>query len=455
MTQGLRRLRPAAVLAAPDRLLRGAVLEVRGGRITALRAATDGVPVEDFPGELWAAAPLMLHAHLESHDAPSAAWPRDSFAAWASALVAWRASQAPGAGRATPEESARRSLRELGAHGCGFVLASAGEPAAVPSARSAVAGHADEPACVTFPELFEPDPARAGAALADALSGALSGAPLEAQRRAPAHPRRGAQAGPQHEEPTGRRSGAPAAVGSVAPEVPGLALHAPFSVSVALARGVFDWAARDRRRRVSIHLGEHAEERLLLADQAGPLAELLRARGRSLPEARWASPLDWLETVAPGPRPELLAVHAGDLSAAELRRLRRKRVSVVWCPGTHRWFDRPRPAFADAGLPAPCLGCDSRASNDRLDPFAELEHAAALLPEYPGSAWWTAVTVAGAAALGLGASWGSLLPGRRALPLRLPDPGLDDARRVCDSLVAVDGPRPLAPPGLPAAASPA
>jgi len=115
-------LQPDAVLPEPRRLLRDHVLVVEEGRVAAVvpaREAGAAALRRRFPGELWVPAPLLLHAHLESHDAPSIVWARESFAAWVASLLAWREE----AERMDPAESALTSLRELAAAGCGLVVA--------------------------------------------------------------------------------------------------------------------------------------------------------------------------------------------------------------------------------------------------------------------------------------------------------------------------------------------
>lgn len=350
-----RRLLPDAVLLDADTLLRGVVLLVEGGRVVGF--AEEAAGAERFPGELWLPRPLALHAHLESFDAPSSAWPRASFAAWAESLVSWRAEP-----RLDARAAAAASLAELDASGCALVLAHVAEPAARSAAHETSAAR---PELLAFPECFEPDPACAGAWL----------------------------------ERAGGEDG-------------GLALHSPFGVSLELARAVFA-----RGGPVSVHLGEHAEERAFLAEGAGPLAELFRRRGRPLPERRFASPVDWLEE-AGGMRPGCLAVHTGDLRADELQRLADGGVDLVWCPGTHHYFGRPRPAFLEAGIPLPALGCDSRASNERLDVLREFRLACALLPEGAAPAWWRACTEEAARRIGR-PGLGHLREGAEFAPLRL------------------------------------
>ena len=396
----MRYLRPAAALLHPSELAVGRVLVLDENERVQAWLAPEACPaqaeIEEYPGELWVAAPRLLHAHLESYDAPSASWPRANFAGWADALLQWRMSPKP---RMSASEATTASVRELATFGCGFVLASASEPGS--ETAEAAAGLQVE----SWPELFEPNPGQAEACFARFVADF--------------------------------------------PATRGVALHAPFSVSPELARLAFAWAEQPGRF-LSIHLGEHDDELALLSRHEGPLAELLRARGRALPKQRWASPVDWLEEIAPGARPRVLAVHAGALGVEELRRLADKQVSVVFCPGTHAYFERPRPHFDDAGLPAPLLGCDSRASVAELNPWSELRAAARLFPAYSGQDWWAALTTRAAEVLGDEQQEGSLLPGRQARVARLPDPGLREAATLCDSLLSAEGPLPLASTGIPA-----
>ncbi|MCH2101139.1 MAG: hypothetical protein MK209_04390, partial [Planctomycetes bacterium] len=226
----MRYLRPAAALLHPDELAVDQVLLLDEERRIQAWMAPEDCPataiIEEFPDEIWAAAPRLLHAHLESYDAPSADWPRSNFAEWAAALLQWRIE---GQGCLSAENAAAASLRELHARGCGFVLASTSE-------QGAAQVHAPDGLVLeSWPELFEPDPAQAEACMARFLADF--------------------------------------------PKVRGVALHAPFSVSPELARLACDWASAPGRY-LSIHLGEHEDERTLLAEHSGPLAELMRLRGR-------------------------------------------------------------------------------------------------------------------------------------------------------------------------------
>jgi cytosine/adenosine deaminase-related metal-dependent hydrolase len=416
----MRYLRPSCLLIDSQTLLREAVLVVDGGQVQAIWPADQLPPdcrPEDFPGELWTAAPVLLHAHLESFDAPSESWPRHSFSAWVQALLSWRQADAHSsdsaeakrqagvqagvqagaafASRMRASQSAQASWQELRRNGCGTLLTQVSEAGAELS----------HPQCLVLREIFAPAEADAAAILAQLQSGRL-----------------GAQ---------------------------GIALHAPYSVSETLARGAFRWVNQGSPRLLSMHLGEHPEERAYLAEQSGPLAELMALNGRPPKERTWSSPIAWLEDVAPGRQANLLAVHGGDLNPDELNHLQQKAAHLVWCPGTHLYFDRPRPVFHDAGLAAPALGCDSRASNASLDPLREVRLAREILPEFGPIQWWHALTQTGAAALPAAYKVGTLEPGKLAMPLRLSDPGLRHAVELCDYLTGTPALNPLYQPGLP------
>ncbi len=320
-------------------------------------------------------APVLAHAHLESWDAPSEQWQRESFTEWVQALMAWRAQD-----RLDPQESAQRSLHALGEAGTACVAAHVGEP-------------------------FD---------LADALA-ATPGAPRVLA----------------WQEWIGAGE-----LNNPWPGCHGFALHAPYSVPMPQAQALLA-RSHSRKELLSLHLGEHAEEREFLASATGPMADMVEALQGSLPGSRFASPVDWLEA-AGGMRRGVLAVHGGDLSAAELQRLQRAGVSLVFCPGTHEYFARARPAFVEAGGLPPALGCDSMASNQCLDPLYELRLACQQMPEFGPQVWWTALTAGGAEALQQ-ADLGHWKPGAEARAMRLsqvPASALISAAELCAYLAS-------------------
>jgi cytosine/adenosine deaminase-related metal-dependent hydrolase len=357
----------------PDALLQDAdVLQERtalvvdaAARIRALVPADElpeGIPLRRFQGELWTAAPVLAHAHLESFDAPSEDWRGVGFSVWVQHLLTWRGRP----GRLSAASSAALSTAELQRYGCGLVATHVAE-------AGAGAGVGALPEVLAMDEVFAPQAEDFDAAAVRQARGAAAAA------------------------------GRPFA----------LALHAPFSVAESVATGVFKEAGGGL---VSIHLGEHEEERQYLATGRGPLAGLLARRGRGLKPRRWDSPVDWLADVG-GLQAGTLVVHGGDLAVPELQRLAAADVAVVFCPGTHLYFERPLPHFEAAAV-LPALGCDSRASNERLDPLRELRLAYAMMPGFGAQSWWQALTAHGAAVLQR-SDLGSLAVGKSATVLRL------------------------------------
>lgn len=338
------------------------------------------MPQHRFAEEVWTVAPVLAHAHLESWDAPAEQWQRGSFTEWVQELMAWR-----GQDRLDAQESARQSLQALGQSGASCVAAHVGEPFDLAGALAMTPG---APRVLAWQEWIG--------------AGELS-------------------------EPW--------------PGLHGFALHAPYSVPLPQAQALLA-RSQSRGEVLSLHLGEHAEEREFLASATGPMADMVQARQGSLPATRFASPVDWLEA-AGGMRPGVLAVHGGDLSAEELQRLQGAGVSLVYCPGTHEYFARDRPAFVEAGGLPPALGCDSMASNRCLDPLYELRLACQQMPEFGPQAWWAALTAGGAEALHQ-VDLGHWKPGAEARVLRLsqvPSSATASAAELCAYLASGEATR--------------
>ncbi|HVJ25597.1 MAG TPA: amidohydrolase family protein, partial [Burkholderiales bacterium] len=121
--------------------------------------------------------------------------------------------------------------------------------------------------------------------------------------------------------------------------------------------------------------------------------------------------------------PNLIAVHAVHLAAAEIQVLARHGCSVAHCPSSNLKLASgfaPIEALRNAGVNI-CLGTDGAASNNRLDVFTEMRTAALLAKAvardasaFPAHAALRAATLGGARALGLSARIGSIEPGKRA-----------------------------------------
>lgn len=187
----------------------------------------------------------------------------------------------------------------------------------------------------------------------------------------------------------------------------GLSPHAPGTNSAELLTAAAR-LARGRRARLMIHWAETPEEERWLEHGEGALAALL-------PDPPGMRGLCALERAGLlGTR--TLLVHGNAALPAERARIAAAGASLVHCPGTHAFFDRPSfdlAAWRAAGVPL-ALGTDSLASNERLDLRQELALLARAAPGFERRELWLAATRGGARALGLGGRMGELRPGAQA-----------------------------------------
>jgi cytosine/adenosine deaminase-related metal-dependent hydrolase len=203
---------------------------------------------------------------------------------------------------------------------------------------------------------------------------------------------------------------------------PSIVPHAPYSVSSTLLRAIAD-AAGDSR--ISIHLGESAEEVEFLRAGSGAWRELLSTLGV------WSD-----EWQAPGTGPvaylaahgllneRLLAVHCVQLTDEELRLLAAAGATVVTCPRSNQWTGAGLPPidrFYASGVRV-AVGTDSLASVEDLNLFEELKLMRQLAPAVPAREILTSATKSGADALGFGDELGTIEPGKRAelIAVRVP-----------------------------------
>jgi 5-methylthioadenosine/S-adenosylhomocysteine deaminase len=182
-----------------------------------------------------------------------------------------------------------------------------------------------------------------------------------------------------------------------------LAPHAPYTASDETLKKVATLSAElDLPVHIHLHETEHEIERSIAEHGVRPLERLRR-----------------LGLVTPN----LIAVHAVHLEAAEIELLARHGCSVVHCPSSNLKLASglaPVAAMLKAGINV-ALGTDGAASNNRLDILQEMRTAALLAKAVardaaamPAHAALRAATLAGARALGLAASIGSIEAGKRA-----------------------------------------
>jgi cytosine/adenosine deaminase-related metal-dependent hydrolase len=155
----------------------------------------------------------------------------------------------------------------------------------------------------------------------------------------------------------------------------GISPHAPYSTAA-------DWYkttaadARNMSLTFTTHLAETHEERQFLASHTGPFRDLWNALGdwEDGTETFPAGPVRWLESHGVLKNTRLLAAHVNDVDDEELAILAAHDVTVVHCPRTHAYFQRPPfdlPKYLRAGVKV-TLGTDSTASSGDLNLMADV-----------------------------------------------------------------------------------
>lgn len=197
----------------------------------------------------------------------------------------------------------------------------------------------------------------------------------------------------------------------------GLSPHAPYSTSIDLIKQAVE-LSRANDLPVAMHLAESREELELLESHSGPMVELLQSLDAWSPSARprGTTPLDYLRLLSTCP--QTLIIHGNYLDAASIDFLgsHSDRMSVVYCPRTHAYFQHDRYPLSEmlaAGVRV-ALGTDSRASNPDLSLLSEMRQVAHSFPEISPEVILSMGTLHAAAALGLASEKGSLTPGKQA-----------------------------------------
>jgi aminodeoxyfutalosine deaminase len=198
----------------------------------------------------------------------------------------------------------------------------------------------------------------------------------------------------------------------------GLSPHAPYTIgdeNLPLIRE----AAQDAGLPLAIHLSESAEEADFIFDSSGPMAEQLYpfvGWEQYLTPPRRCSSTELLDR-AGLLTANTLAVHCVHVSRADAEILKQRGVSVALCLRSNERLDVGRAPLAllrKLGIPL-ALGTDSLASNDSLSLWDELRFALEAFPsELSPEDVLHMATLGGASALGLGASHGELVAGKRA-----------------------------------------
>ena len=175
-------------------------------------------------------------------------------------------------------------------------------------------------------------------------------------------------------------------------------------------------AARERGRRLCIHVAESAQEFEMFMRARGEMFNWMQRNARDMSDCGLGSPVKHLARHKMLGK-NLLAIHVNCLARGDAALLGQHRVHVVHCPRSHDYFRHPpflRQRLARAGVNI-CLGTDSlatvrktRKQNPELNLFEEMRELAASDPKLPPAEILRLATVNGARALGRAGQIGEL-----------------------------------------------
>jgi 5-methylthioadenosine/S-adenosylhomocysteine deaminase len=349
----------------------GAVLVGDDGRVAAVGPdaavpAPPGVPALRFDGATLVPGLVNAHTHLELTGLAGAVR-EASFPDWIRTLRAAKAARTP----ADFLAAARQGIRDCWAAGV-TTVADTGDSGAVAEALDSLGARG-----VAYHEVFGPHPSQCGASM-EGLAARVAALRRFASDRVRI----------------------------------GVSPHAPYTVSRPLYRAVAAWA-RAEGLPLAIHLAESPEESALVAEGAGPFAEMWRKREIPVHAGAGDSPVAWV--AAEGVLgDDVLCIHVVQAGDDDLAMLARHGVGIAHCPLSNRAHAHgaaPLAAMRRHGLRVG-VGTDSVVSVGALDLLAEARAARALAGLDAGAALALA-TVEAARAIGLGDEVGALGPGRR------------------------------------------
>jgi 5-methylthioadenosine/S-adenosylhomocysteine deaminase len=197
----------------------------------------------------------------------------------------------------------------------------------------------------------------------------------------------------------------------------GYSPHATYTVSEPALRAISQFSHK-KNIRLAMHIAESKEEILLLHRKKSGLEELYRFAGWDIGRAPHGdSSIEYLKRIG-FLSPNLLAVHAVQVSDEDIVIIKKSNVSVAHCPRSNKETSvgrMPLRKFIDAGVIVG-LGTDSLASSPTLNLWDEMRYAYQIHRRSGVSAEdiFRLATINGAKALGLDKDIGTLEPGKKA-----------------------------------------
>lgn len=208
----------------------------------------------------------------------------------------------------------------------------------------------------------------------------------------------------------------------------GLSPHTPYTVSQAALRAI-SRLSQKKGIRIAMHIAESQDEIRLLQRKKNGLENLYCLAGWDLGLAPHGdSSIVYLKGIG-FLSPNLLAVHAVQVTGNDIEIIRKSRVAIAHCPRSNKETGvgkMPLKKFLDAGVNVG-LGTDSLASTPNLNMWDEMRYAYQIHRRSGVSAEdiFRLATINGAKALGLDKEIGALEPGKKADMIAVPLPGKD------------------------------
>ena len=224
--------------------------------------------------------------------------------------------------------------------------------------------------------------------------------------------------------------------------------HAPYSTSPRLLQRIKQRTV-SQKSIFSLHVEENPDESRLLFQGAGCFKEFLEERNAfdgtfPLEKGKYHSVVDYLQKIGILDA-RTICVHCVNISNKDIQFLAESKCHICLCPGSNRFLGvgkAPLEALLQQNI-LPALGTDSIASNTELNMWHEM---ALIREDYPDIAAETIVamaTIAGARALGLEKTYGTLEEGKSSNCIAVEDEKISTAeseKEVLDILVSLDKP---------------
>jgi len=196
----------------------------------------------------------------------------------------------------------------------------------------------------------------------------------------------------------------------------GIAPHAPYSVSAELLKESHSFA-RERELPIAIHISEMPEEIEFIKNGSGEMKDLLIDFG--VWNDKWmppqTTPVQYLHNL--GILKGAIGIHLNIVTEDDIRILKENDVSVVYCPGSNKWFGRnwkyPLREFLNNDINV-VIGTDSLLSNEKLNMFYEMRVLKENFPDLENDIILKMATVNGAKAIGFEGEAGEIAVGRKA-----------------------------------------